>query len=309
MSVNDELAAVLLETKRQLRHCKMPHWKTAHPRYWYTRRWMPSIQRHVEVPAAWLQVTHHKLLPLFKRWWSDLRGSCVATSAYDHAARHCSPHTTFVVLADIKSFFPSITHQHLIEYLFYPTGLSAWNADLLARLCAPLGCDRLLTGAPISPILADRALHNVDYLLEGTAGYSRYVDDLAFSVYDVGHAAWQTIDALFDTVRSVLQPRFKLNQRKTRVWRVGKDKTVKITGYIVEPGHLPRVPRSTWRELRAGLYRLASSLNDTTAKPPGWTHDLQHLRGLFAFCAETDEDKAAPYKALLETLETYNWSE
>lgn len=315
MSVDDELTAVLQETNHQLRYCRMPNWRTAHPQRWYTSRWIASIQRYVEVPAPWLQFTHYKLLPLLKRWWSDSRSPCVAASAYDHARRHCLPDTKFVVLADIKGFFSSITRQHLIEYLFHPTGLAPENAELLARLCAPLSGDKLLTGAPISPIIADQALHSVDYLLEDTA-YSRYVDDLAFSIYDDGtgyrsteRSMRQACAALLETVRVVLHPRFKLNERKTRVWAVGEDKTVKITGYIVEPGHLPRAPRSAWRKLRAGLYRLGSELNNTTAKPSGWAQDLQHLRGLFSFCAETDEDKAAPYKALLETLENHNWPE
>jgi hypothetical protein len=193
-------------------------------------------------------------------------------STLSNAAAHTDARV--VVKMDVKDFFPTVTLAR-VKGIFRKAGYREQVATLLALLCTEsprevvqlegqtyyvsLGPRCLPQGAPTSPALTNTLCLRLDRRLSGLATrlgwrYTRYADDLTFSL-PAGHPGRPRTGALLGLVRRIaLAEGFTLHPAKTRVHRRGGRQ--QVTGLVVNGSGPPRVPRALRRQLRAAAHNL-----------------------------------------------------
>lgn len=153
----------------------------------------------------------------------------------------------YLLSADIKDFFPSIT-QARVEISLRDFGVHPNVAGALANFLTIQGS--LPLGLNASPMVANLVATPLDYdmsrLAEGGGfRYTRYADDITIS----GNSLLPTRHA----IESLLSRHFfRLNESKFRVSRLGQKHYV--TGLSVADKAAPHVPRPIKRKLRQELY-------------------------------------------------------
>ncbi|WP_020560477.1 retron St85 family RNA-directed DNA polymerase [Thiofilum flexile] len=225
-----------------------------------------------------------------------LMGRSIATNAAQHN------NSEILIKLDIKDFFPSISWRR-VKGVFRKAGYREQVATLLALLCteAPrevverqgkkhyvaLGARCLPQGAPTSPALTNVLCLRLDRRLTGIATkfgwrYSRYADDMTFSL-PVGHAGDPQIAKVLGSIQRVMgEEGFELNRAKTHIVRRGARQ--EVTGLVVNNEGLPRVKRSTKRQMRAALHNLK------TGKGLKEGESLNRLKGYAAYMAMTERE-------------------
>jgi len=207
-----------------------------------------------------------------------------------HAEQHLG--AKLIVKMDIKSYYPSITNDHIFHL---------WRNVLL---CSPR-IARLLTqlttynrhlpqGAPTSPALANILLASVygpvlaacaDNNITATA----WVDDLIFS----GDRARQMIEP----VRKILSDNgFVPARKKIEILSARSEKIV--TGVRIGKNR-PRAGKQKLRDIRAGLHNL--ELGRFT--DGGRVADVRNLRGQITFVRSLCPSDAAPLALALDNWE------
>ena len=244
-------------------------------------------------------------LPVHGAAHGFLAGRSIVTNARPHAG------ADLVVGLDLSDFFPSVTWRR-VRGIFRKGGYREQVATLLALLCteAPreiiehegetyyiaMGPRVLPQGSPCSPALTNTLCFRMDARLSGLARslgyrYTRYADDLTFSLLrDEGDAS-QVGLLLYGVRRIVRGEGFRLNEAKTRLKR--KSRRQQVTGMVVNHTSEPRAPREVKRRIRAALHRLQSG----RALPEG--ESLEKLRGLAAYVNQAEPELGA---RLLEAL-------
>ncbi len=230
-------------------------------------------------------------------------------SILSNAQAHANPE--IVLKMDIRNFFPTVTYAR-VRGVFRRAGYRKQIATLLALLCTEspreiveqdgktyyvaLSQRCLPQGAPTSPAITNTLCLRMDYRLSGLAKklgwrYTRYADDLTFSLPREHQGAPRLGTLLGSTTRIVTEEGFAIHSEKTRVARTGSRQTV--TGLVVNEDLPPRVPRRLRRELRAAIHNLRSG------KPlqPGDTPD--RLAGYAAYIYMTDPELG---RQMLEAL-------
>lgn len=225
-----------------------------------------------------------------------ITGRSIATNAAEHGD------SQMLVKLDIENFFPTISWRR-VKGVFRKAGYPEQIATLLALLCTEsprqlvehegksvyvaLAERCLPQGAPTSPALTNALCLRLDRRLTGFAHkagwrYTRYADDLSFSLPATNQAPPE-LSRLLGTVKRVLgEEGFALNLSKTRVIRPAEVQTV--TGLVVNGAQPPRVKRSLKRQMRAAVH----NLNQGKALPAG--ESLSRLKGYAAYIAMTDRD-------------------
>lgn len=169
---------------------------------------------------------------------------------------------------DIKSYYPSITSQHVYKVWSAVLGCSPPVAALLTKLTT---CNfHLPQGAPTSPALANLFLASIyGPVLEACSQKdvepTVWVDDLTFS----GERAREVMEV----VRSTLAAHGLKDSRKKRAILGPKDVKI-ITGVRLGNGRV-RACRIKMREVRAGIFNLKIG----RITPRGIDKDLQSLEG------------------------------
>jgi hypothetical protein len=204
--------------------------------------------RKLAVPSPALKTLQQRLL---RRVLGKLRAHKAACgfergrSIADHAGRHID--CAVVLKFDLQDFF-NATPAARVEAYFRAIGWNDEAAALLTKLCTWQGS--LPQGAPTSPRLSNLVNHQLDARLTAAAErrgatYSRYADDLAFSLDpEVANQAGGVVD---DVKRIVRECGYRLNRGKTRIMR--RHQRQQLTGLIVNEGL--NLPRETRRRLRA----------------------------------------------------------
>lgn len=156
----------------------------------------PGDYRQIEEPVLKLKVIQKSIIKFLEVFPFE---SCVygikGTSAIDHALQHEGK--TVIIKVDIFKFFPSTCDWHIVQkgLLNFVTTLDLkelqnFREQVVTFLPFCLFKDsskqRLPTGAPSSPILANIAFSTADIFLKDLAEknsltYTRYMDDLIFS--------------------------------------------------------------------------------------------------------------------------------
>lgn len=231
-------------------------------------------------------------------------------------ATHAAIHTNAKIVAqmDVRDFFPTVTLPR-VKGLFRHAGYRERIATLLALLCteAPrevvehdgqtwyiaLGPRCLPQGAPTSPALTNVLCLKLDRRLTGLAArsgwrYSRYADDLTFSLPSP-HSADPKTGLLMGSVGRIVQDEgFVLHAKKTRISRHGSQQ--KVTGLIVNGEGAPRTPRDLRRRIRAALHNLLQG------KELREGESLEMLAGYASYIFMTDPELGGKLLAELASL-------
>ena len=177
-------------------------------------------------------------------------GFVAGRSIVDHAARHVGRRV--VIGLDITDFFPATNPDRIRDCLLF----FGWREELVKAVlrlcCEPLGRG-LPQGAPTSPMLSNIVNYMMDYRLarlavSRNATYSRYADDLTFSLDD--NACGLVTNAARVVGAVVRDYGYVLNPNKTRVQRCGGRQVV--TGLVVNNG--VALPRQLRRSIRAAVH-------------------------------------------------------
>lgn len=256
-------------------------------------------------------------------------GFLAARSIVTNAAAHAG--ADVVVKIDIKDFFPTVTWRR-VKGLLRKAGMAEQPATLLALLTteAPrdvvqfrgktlfvaTGPRALPQGSPASPAITNALCMRLDRRMSGLARklgfkYTRYADDLAFSVrLPAGPPASDAeakpaprprapIGSLLRGAREILNAEgFRLHPSKTVVMRKGSRQ--KITGLVVNQAGptvpTARVPRERVRQLRAAI-------KNRELGRPGKGESLAQLKGLAAFVYMADPARGRVFLERIAALE------
>jgi retron-type reverse transcriptase len=177
------------------------------------------------------------------------KGHSIVTNALPHAGQ------AVVVRMDLKDFFGSTKADRIDQY-FRRIGWNNQAAGLLTELCTHKG--GLPQGAPTSPRLSNLVNYRLDAQLAGLADklgatYTRYADDLTFSLPEDNRTAIHTIIRFTKAVAR--EHGYELHQRRKLHIRRRHDRQT-VTGLVVNDR--VNLPRATRRLLRAVEHRLAA---------------------------------------------------
>jgi RNA-directed DNA polymerase len=244
----------------------------------------------------------------------------------DHAQRHCG--AAWLVKVDIKNFFSNISERQVFQVflkLGYPKLLSFEMARLSTRVtpkrqgskwinsfdehaiadydCKYVGS--LPQGAPTSPALSnlvcvelDRDLS--DLAISKSATYSRYADDLCFSL---ATGSREDAFALKREVSKILWKHgFSENPKKTRVVPPGA--RMVLTGLNVN-ADVPTVPREVRDLVRMHLHYAKKNGIPAHCRERGFRSVIgfkNHLLGLIGYVASVDKRYGATFYAKFNEL-------
>lgn len=244
----------------------------------------------------------------------------------DHAQRHCG--ATWLVKVDVKDFFSNISERQVFQVflrLGYPKLLSFEMARLCTRVtpkrqgakwtnsygehsipdydCKYVGS--LPQGAPTSPALSnlvcvDLDLDLSDLAISKSATYSRYADDLCFSLTA---GSREDAFALKREVSKVLWKHgFSENPKKTRVVPPGA--RMVLTGLNVN-ADVPTVPREVRDLVRMHLHYAKKNGIPVHCKERGFRSVVgfkNYLLGLIGYVASVDKKYGAAFYAKFNEL-------
>ena len=165
---------------------------------------------------------------------------------------------------DLKSFFDKVEHYVLLELIYKKVKCKATMKLLRSFLRAPIRikgklCKRykgVPQGSPLSPLLSNILLHELDKELEKRGHrYVRYADD--FSIYVKSKKAAKRVgNSIFQFLRDKLQ--LPINRKKSGIRRPS---SFNLLGYGFVPTYKKGekgkyqlvVKKSKWKELKAKL--------------------------------------------------------
>lgn len=189
----------------------------------------------------------------------------------------------YILKADIKDFFPSITKGHIIK-LFTNLGVSREIAECLSDFLTIN--EELVLGFPTSPVIANAIFLNIDRRLDSLASscgacYSRYVDDLTFS-------SKKKLPEISSIATILAEDGFSLNNNKTRFTKNGQSHYV--TGLSVSDSRRPRIPKKIKHNLRQTLfyvekYGLEDHMNKLLMPVDDYQRYINHIDGLVKYVA------------------------
>lgn len=244
----------------------------------------------------------------------------------DHAQRHCG--ATWLVKVDVKDFFSNISERQVFQ-VFLKLGYPKLLAFEMARLCTRVTPKRqgakwinsfddhsipdydcayvgsLPQGAPTSPALSNLVCIDLDRDLSGlavskSATYSRYADDLCFSMTA---GSRESAFALKREVSKVLwKYGFSENSKKTRVVPPGA--RMVLTGLNVNAA-APSIPREVRDLVRMHLHYAKKNGIPAHCKERGFRSVVgfkNHLVGLIGYIASVNAKHGAVFYEKFNSL-------
>jgi hypothetical protein len=298
----------------------------------YDRSWIYNRRggvRMLERPRPRLKSLQRRLLheildrvPVHDAAHGFVAGRSVHTYAAPHVGRD------IVVHLDLEAFFASITAGRVFGVLRtagYPeavahclTGLVTTVVPQTVRSAAPealrdndistrrrlltqLATPHLPQGSPTSPALANLVAYLLDARLArlarmSDAAYTRYADDLAFSLS--GPDAARRARRLVDKARSVVRAEgFLVNESKTRLTR--NSQRQRLCGVVVN--ERAGVTRRDRDELRALLHNC--ELHGPESQNRGQHSDFRaHLTGRVAWVSAVNPQQGERLRAQLDQI-------
>jgi len=266
-------------------------------------------EREIWAPTAKLKAIQHWILfnvlerlMVHEAAHGFVPGRSIVTNANVHTD------SRLIVKMDLREFFPTITFPR-IKGLFRHAGYREQIATLLALLCSEspreevelkgkkylvaLSQRCLPQGAPTSPAITNAICLKLDRRLTGFTNklgwrYSRYADDLTFSIVKSKANEFGSLKKFFHGIRFIVgEEGFSINDEKTRMMRSGNCQ--KVTGLVVNGSQPARVPRALRRRLRAIAHNLSQG------KPLHEGDFLQHHIGHAAMLYSTNPEEGSKY--------------
>jgi RNA-directed DNA polymerase len=256
--------------------------------------------RFITAPNARLLFLQRKLLCVFTGMYKprkSVHGFVATRSAISNAEEHIN--RNHVLNIDLKDFFPSITEGRisgLLKVLGIPNDV---RSAILSICCFN---NRLPQGAPCSPVLANMICLRMDRQLMGFCKtrrirYSRYADDLSFSLYAAPHQLFSdgvpnpgklNINYISEELLAIISDNgFSPNEEKLRYF--GPSSRKEVTGLVVT--EIVNVPRKYIRTIRAILYDIEATSYDAAQVKFSTKHKKigslrEHLRGKISWVAQ-----------------------
>lgn len=220
--------------------------------------------RAISAPVAGLKSILTSLNTILQAVYEPTRyamGFVQGRSVVDNARVHLGQNYVFNI--DLEDFFPSIDKSRVWKRLTLPPfNFPNELADVVAGLCTMRveaeGVGEkpryvLPQGAPTSPTISNIICETLDRRLAGLAKrfgakYSRYADDITFSSMTYIYSA--DGEFMAELRRIIAANRFTLNEKKTRLQKVGERQ--EVTGLILSDK--VNVVRTYTREVRTLLH-------------------------------------------------------
>jgi RNA-directed DNA polymerase len=234
-------------------------------------------------------------LKVIQRWLvSKIFSLCPvshAASAYEHgskirdnAAQHI--HSNYFLKLDFRDFFPSIDIFWINEFQkrSLPHLDSEARATVARLVCRWASSDKPLAlsiGAPSSPAISNRILHELDQAILAISNpndvtYTRYADDIYLSTRQP-----EILKDIERKVRAAIArttPKLSLNEGKTL--NLSRKRRVSITGLVVTPQRRISLGRDLKRQIKTEVHLwCAGKLRPETAAT---------LRGLVSYAADVE---------------------
>jgi hypothetical protein len=156
---------------------------------------------------------------------------------------------------DFKNFFPSIVPKDVEQIVAQKYDLTSEDKNIIRNVCfiCTKGQYTLTIGAPVSPIISNIIMYDIDETLQQYAqstngSYTRYADDLWYSSNND-----EDCRNFLEKVRKIIEtsehPKLSLNEKKTRFYKSSRPRY--ITGLLVTENREIKVPRSKKRYVRS----------------------------------------------------------
>lgn len=218
-----------------------------------------------------LRIKHEQINSFLKQ---ECKNSIFAKAYVEHSSivKNAKAHmyNDIFLFFDVKDFFPSINHNHLISRLY--NELSK-NHDVSINSCSKLVemCTVQDKGLPLglatSPILSNIYMKEFDNVLYGKLKklelcniiYTRYADDIAIS-YKGDFIDRDICRKIKESVYACLeQVHLRSNQKKEKIYDIKKGGHIKVTGINIV------LEENNYRKLTIGRKKKDQLYNDTIA--------------------------------------------
>jgi len=240
--------------------------------YWVIRNIFPSFPVHQSASAY-------------------ITGKNILNNAETHS------HKPYLLKLDFKDFFPSIKGNDFCNYLKQNEDISLSEGDLhrLVRILFWLpernNDFQLSIGAPSSPFLSNAIMYCFDseiskYCSENNISYTRYADDLAFSMHDMKMRG-EVLKKVKKVLASQTFPSLKLNNRKTIFGSKAHRRLV--TGLILANNGNVSLGRERKRRIRAQIHH---HINGRLSEK-----EQSSLSGMLSFARDVEPDFVNRMKA------------
>ena len=181
-----------------------------------------------------------------------VKGRCILDNAKPHVSK------PILLKLDIHHFFDNIHFESVFD-IFKSLGFSENFARLVAGLTTV--DDYLPQGAPTSPTLSNLFLKEFDeeigeYCSEKRIVYTRYSDDLTFSMYNFDSNLVKLVRVKLGALG------LELNRKKSKIICGPLQK--RVTGVVINKK--PQVPRSFRRQIRQEMHYIAKYGLDESLK-------------------------------------------
>ena len=196
----------------------------------------------------------------------------------------------YMLKLDFHDFFPSIKGDDFLKYSRTNVNLSLSDEDLrrLVRILfwLPERNNRfqLSIGAPSSPYLSNAIMFDFDskifgYCLENNIFYSRYADDLTFSMHDMKKRE-SVLSKVKELLTTLAFPILRINDRKT-VFASKAHRRI-VTGLILTNDGAVSLGRERKRRIRAQIHQMVQERLTEDEK--------ENLQGILAFAQDVEPD-------------------
>lgn len=234
--------------------------------------------RNIHAPRVALKAIQTWLSFHYQRTWepsNNVFGFVPGRSHIQAARQHLR--AAWVYSVDIEDFFPSISKDRVYDALRRLGYQSEQSIHVVSSICCLR--DRLVQGAPTSPVLSNIVLDSVDKHLASLAAandvvFTRYADDIVFSGRGAAPAGLQE-----DIKDAVVRDGWTLSSRKE--YFAALPKRLKVHGLLVHGTQL-RLTKGYRNRIRA--YRHLTDANKVRAEDRAMIHG--HLR----YAAQVDSD-------------------
>jgi RNA-directed DNA polymerase len=243
-------------------------------------------------------------------------GFVLNRSILTNASQHIDK--AVVVNVDLKDFFPTITYKR-VKGLFSKLGYSEKIATILALLCTEptreemeldgknyfvASGDRFLPqGAPTSPAITNIICYKLDCRFKTIAtkmniNYTRYADDLSFSINDNPGNSNKLIQRLLWQVKTVVKEEgFTIHPDKVKI--MAKGTRQEVTGIVVNKK--PGINGKTLHRFRALIQQIEKTgLADKKWK--GGDNIVAEMLGYANFIMQVKPEQGIKLKQKLQTV-------
>lgn len=263
-----------------------------------TKRWIHAP--HFIVKEAQRKLLDAMPSPRVELFGYNVINGCIpGTNLLDNARPHVNK--PVILTIDLKDFFGSITAQDVSRVLTIREVYSSienvypeFKNNLMHAIDLVTNRSwRLPQGAPTSPMIANWAVIQGDmalakYCSEHLIDYTRYVDDLTFSV-SRSEITDEEVSDILHIIKTTFGKKIKPNPRKIKFMR--RNKQQRVTGIVVN--EKLSIPRARRKQLRAFMHD--AQVNGVKEALGRFSKTPSNIFGEFSYLHLAHEDLAEQY--------------